>query len=70
MTATLIKEEQAVVEFKSLRIAMEERVHLLQAAQQTDEVRKAIQMLNGFLGSLCEENEPCGSTMVIPLTPR
>jgi|SwirhisoilCB2_FD_contig_21_78813044_length_253_multi_2_in_0_out_0_1 hypothetical protein len=72
MSATLIKEEQAVVEFKSLRIAMEERLRQLQTAQQTDEVRKAIRWLNGAMGSLCtgDENDNCGPTMVIPLTPR
>jgi len=72
MSATLIKEEQAVVEFKSLRIAMEEKVSQLQAAQQTEQVRNAIRTLNGFLGSLCtgEESDPCGTTMLIPLTPR
>ena len=72
MTATLIKEEQLVVEFKSLRKAMEEKVRQLQAAQQTDEVRNATQKLNDFLGSLCSgmDEDLCGPVMVIPLTPR
>ena len=72
MTATLIKEEQLVVEFKSLRLAMEEKVRQLQGAQQTDEVRNATRKLNEFLGSLCgrSDDSPCGPVMVIPLTPR
>jgi hypothetical protein len=66
MTATLIKEEQLVVEFKSLRLAMEEKVRQLQAAQQTDEVRNATRKLNEFLS----DEDLCGPSMVIPLTPR
>ena len=59
--------EQKVLEFGPLKKQLKGHLTELQSAQQTDEVRNAISVLETSLSAL---NSACGDSMIIPLTPR